>query len=207
MTLRILLLLCFYTFLSCSKQKQDNSNINTFTSLYMGSFSSEAQANEEKGYANLTLVNIPIWEDKEGYWFYSENYLTESPNRIILQRIINVVPIDSARIKTARYALSEPERFKNGWKNPALFNDLALKNTIYKTGCDIYYNKKGNSLYYGKNKSYSCGSEFEGIDYLMTNVVLTSETLSVWVKGYDKIGKQVWGKIKGPYKYKRTTKE
>ena len=188
---------------SCDEVGNRDSEIEEFINAITGIFSSEDQSKKEVGYTNLTLVNTRIWEDRLGYWIYSENFLTDQPNKVFLQRIINIERIDSITLKTTRYALKKPDTYKNAWKNTELFYNLNKEDLVYKVGCEMYYSKKTSTIYHGQNKPKSCLSELENVTFLMSNIVLSEDKISVWVKGYNDSGKQVWGKIKGPYQYVR----
>ena len=47
------------------------------------------------------------------------------------------------------------------------------------------------------------GTSLDFIDYIKTDFVVSREKVSIWVRGYNKQGKQVLGKIDGPYLYDR----
>ena len=188
---------------SCDEKGHRDSEIEEFINAITGTFSSEDQSKNEIGYTNLTLVNTPIWTDRSGYWIYSENFLSDQPNQVYLQRIISIERIDSITLKTTRYGLKKSDTYKNAWKNPDIFNNLDKEDLIYKTGCEMYYSKKTSTIYHGQNKPKSCLSDLENVAFLMSNIVLSEDKISVWIKGYNDSGKQIWGKIKGPYQYLR----
>ena len=198
-----LLILSVILVASCDEVRNRDSEIEEFTNAITGTFSSEDQSKKEVGYTNLTLVNTPIWEDRPGYWIYSENFLTDEPNKVFLQRIINIERIDSITLKTTRYALKKPDTYKNAWKNTDIFYTINKEDLIPKTGCEMYYSKKTSTIYHGQSKPKSCLSELENVAFIMSNIILSEDKISVWVKGYNDSGKQIWGKIKGPYKYIR----
>ena len=188
---------------SCDEVRNRDSEIEEFTNAITGTFSSEDQSKKEMGYTNLTLVNTRIWEDRPGYWIYSENFLTDQPSKVFLQRIINIERIDSITLKTTRYTLRKPDTYKNAWKNTDIFYTINKEDLIPKVGCEMYYSKKTSTIYHGQSKPKSCLSELENVSFIMSNIVLSEDKISVWVKGYNDSGKQIWGKIKGPYQYIR----
>ena len=188
---------------SCDEIGHRDSEVEKFINAITGTFSSEDQSKKQVGYANLTLVNTPIWTDRPGHWIYSENFLSDQPNQVFLQRIINIERIDSITLKTTRYALKKSDTYKNAWKNTDIFDNLDQEDLIYKVGCEIYYSKKTSTIYHGQNKPKLCLSDLENIAFLMSNIVLSEDKISVWIKGYNNSGQQIWGKRKGPYHYLR----
>lgn len=198
-----IILVSFLLIASCHEKKHYDSEIENFIVAISGTFSSEAQSKIELGYNDLTLVNISIWKDKPGYWLYSENFLSKQYSNVILQRIINIERIDSTTIKTTQYNINKPDAYKNAWKDVKLFDNLDVNELTQKTGCEIFYIKKTSTIYQGQSKPKTCLSKLDNVSFIMTNIVLSEDKISVWVKGYNESGKQIWGKIKGPYQYVR----
>ncbi|MBQ4821420.1 chromophore lyase CpcT/CpeT [Aquimarina sp. MMG016] len=199
----LLYLLVILLFLSCNPKQNNDPELHHFVDLLSGSFSSKEQSEKEVGYADSNLINTPIWEDSKNYWLYSEIHNAKNPSLIYIQRILNIQRMDSVTFISTAYTIPDQKKYAHGWKDPNLFNEIALDSLQKREGCDIYYKKKTSSIYVGKTNNVSCLSTLKNIAYTKSNIVLSRDQLSVWDKGYDVDGKQVWGKIQGPYKYKR----
>lgn len=187
----------------CNSKKYIDPELYDLTNMLSGTFSSKEQSQKELGYADLNLVNVPIWQDKPSYWLYSEIYQVNNPTKIYVQRILNIQRLDSTTFKSTAYIISDAENYKNGWKDPKTFNNLSKENLEMRDGCDVLYKRKTSSIYVGKTNNLSCLSKIKNVAYTISNIVLSSDQISVWDRGYDVEGKQVWGKLQGAYKYKR----
>jgi len=189
---------------SCD-QKAKNKPVNhDFIELFPGRFSSKKQAQEESGYSAISLVNKPIWKDRPGHWFYQELYDEKNDASIYYQRIINIQIEDSLHIISSSYAVPNKKKYSHGWKNTAIFNQLTIDSLSARDGCNVVFKKKTSTIYQGKTKKRTCLSSFsKKISYTTSNIVITKNKITSWDRGYDTNGKQVWGKIKGPYKFIR----
>jgi len=148
-------------------------------------------------------VNTLIWKDRPGYWFYQELY-GENNSAIYNQRIIHVKIKDSTNITSTNYVIPNQNKYANGWKNTSIFDDLKVENLKVREGCDVHFQKKTSTIYLGKTNQGTCASSFQKkIAYTTSSIVISKNKITSWDRGYDKNGKQVWGKIQGPYEFIR----
>lgn len=209
MNLKKLLLFLFTSAfcIGCNSVEKQDQELAYFTSLIEGKFSSRKQAENEEGFASVYLINLPIWKDKPGYWFYHELGNEKDSSVIFNQRIIQIKRSDSSTIRSISYTFLSPGKYERAWKNIALFDQLHQDSLQLKKGCDLFYKQKTATIFQGKTKKGTCKSSFrENISYTTSNVVVSKDKISSWIKGFDRDHKQVWGKIQGPYKYDRVQK-
>ncbi len=202
--LRLLLFMSLLAFtISCDTKTSDDSKLQDFTDLLSGKFSSEKQSELDSSYPAVYLVNIPIWEDKPGYWLYHELYDKKNNSSVYNQRIINVRREDSVTLSTISYVIPNQKKYINAWRDISVFNFLTIDSLKRRDGCDVYF-KKTSTIYQGKTKKGTCLSNFtENIAYTTSNVVVSKNKISSWDRGYDITGKQIWGKIQGPFQFVR----
>ncbi|MDH7444734.1 chromophore lyase CpcT/CpeT [Aquimarina sp. 2201CG14-23] len=199
----------FFVFLfiiitGCESKINHDAQLYDFMEAFTGKFSSKKQAEQDSGYSKITLINTPIWEDRSGYWFYHELHKEQDPSFVYNQRIIHIKRIDSVTISSANYIIPNQKKYINGWKDLSVFDDLIMDSLKIRDGCDLYFKKKTSTIYQGKTKKGACLSSFKtNMSYITSNVVISKERITSWDRGYDINGKQVWGKIQGPYKYIR----
>ncbi|WP_299608309.1 chromophore lyase CpcT/CpeT [uncultured Aquimarina sp.] len=189
---------------NCNSKVVNDPELEDFVQILTGKFSSKKQAKEESGYAAVCLINSPIWKDQSGYWFYQELFNEEKSTAIYNQRIINIKRVDSITISSSSYIIPNQKKYINGWKDTSLFNQLTIDSLTVRAGCDVYFKKKTSTIYQGKTSKNSCSSSFsKKIKYTTSNIVMSRNKISSWDRGYDSEGKQVWGKIEGPYDFIR----
>ena len=187
---------------SCNSRPIKDTELHSLVMLVTGNFSNEEQAKNDPSFAHLNLINILIWEDQPGYWVYSELFDKNSDN-IYGQRILHYERVDSSTFVSTSYRLLNSKDYLGGWKDKRIFSKLTLDSLEIREGCQVYFEKNTSTIYSGKTNKNSCTSSIDYIEYITSNFVISKDKISIWNRGYDKAGKQVWGKIKGPYKYKR----
>lgn len=189
---------------NCKTKVVNDPELEGFVQILTGKFSSKKQAQEESGYAAVCLINTPIWQNQSGYWFYQELFSEEKSTAIYNQRIIQIKRVDSITLSSTSYVIPNQKKYTNGWKDASLFNQLTIDSLTIREGCDVYFRKKTSTIYQGKTYKNSCSSSFsKKIEYTTSNIVISSKKISSWDRGYDSKGKQVWGKIQGPYNFIR----
>lgn len=204
---RLASLTIFVFILGCSPKKDKHTELEKFVALLSGKFSSREQAKEETGYSKVGLVGAPIWKNKHGYWLYQELYDEDKPTSVYYQRIINIKRLDSTIISSSGYLIPNKKKYINGWKDISIFDTLSIDSLQIRDGCDVYFKKKTSSIYQGKTKDRTCiNSSKKEITYTTSNLVISADKITSWDRGYTLQGKQVWGKMQGPYKYKRVAK-
>jgi len=53
----------------------------------------------------------------------------------------------------------------------------------------------------GATLGADCGDALRGAKYATSEVYLSATALESWDRGFDAAGKQVWGPVKGPYRF------
>ncbi|MBP2830911.1 chromophore lyase CpcT/CpeT [Aquimarina sp. U1-2] len=200
----LLFLILFVLFSGCTTEKAKDVELNNLVSLLIGNFSNAEQAKDDPSFAHLSLINVQIWEERPGIWIYSKISDIEQ-NYIYSERIVNYNTIDSTKFSSTSYTIPKKKNYQYDWEDVTTFDAIPFKELNKRDGCDMYFSKKTSTIYSGKIKKGVCMSRLEGVHYLTSSLVLSKDKISIWTKGYDEKGKQVWGKIKGPYKYKRIT--
>ncbi len=190
----------------CNSETAKDPELGNLVKLLVGEFSNESQVKEDAGFAYLHLVNTVIWEDRPGYWVYSEVYDPRQGNFIYSQRILEYEKLDSASFKSTSYKILNAKGYERGWEDKKIFNKLTMDSLEVRQGCEIYFEKNTSTIYSGKTNKGFCSSSINNVEYITANLVISKNKISIWNRGYNNEGKQIWGKINGPYKYKRVKK-
>lgn len=194
-------------FLSCNSKPIKDVELHKLVTLLTGEFSNKEQAENDISFEHLNLKNTRIWENKPGYWLYSEVSDAKNSDQIYTQRIINYERSNASTFVSTSYLIRNAKNYKGTQEEISnIFNELTKDSLTERVGCQMYFKKKTSTIYSGKIKKRSCPSSIDYIDYITSSFVISKNKVSIWTKGYDNKGKQIWGKIKGPYKYKRLKK-
>lgn len=203
-----LILFLIIVSIGCNTKKSNDQELDDFVRIISGNFSSKEQSKKESGYSAVNLYNYPIWKNRSGYWFYQELFDHKNNTSVYNQRIIHIKRVNSVTISTTSYVIPNQKKYVNSWKNVAVFDSLTKDSLKIREGCDVYFKKKTSTIYQGKTEKGTCSSSFsKTISYTTSNIVISRNKISSWDRGYDNQGKQVWGKIQGPYVFLRILEE
>ncbi|WP_025741838.1 chromophore lyase CpcT/CpeT [Aquimarina pacifica] len=197
------IVLVFLLLSACSSPHVKDPELHELVSLMVGEFSNEKQSKIDTGFAHLKLKNTRIWKDKPSYWVYSELSEAENEESVQSQRIINYQRLDSLTFTSTNYTIPDAKKYLGSFYDTKAFDTLDIDLLETREGCVVYFKKKTSTIYFGKTDNHSCSSRIDYIDYIKSNFVVSKDNISVWIRGYNRKGKQVLGKINGPYKYKR----
>ncbi|MBW1296934.1 chromophore lyase CpcT/CpeT [Aquimarina litoralis] len=202
----LLFLIILIFSIGCNTKTIDDPELEDFAKILVGNFSSKKQAKEESGYSAVGLINKVIWKDRSGIWLYQELFAEGKTNAIYNQRILNIKRVDSNTLSSTSYVIPNQKKYINAWKDISVFDNLTIDSLTIREGCDVYFRKKTSTIYQGKTNKETCSSSFsKKISYTTSNIVISRNKISSWDRGYDSNGKQVWGKIQGPYEFIRIT--
>ncbi|WP_062061982.1 chromophore lyase CpcT/CpeT [Aquimarina longa] len=193
-----LLILCS----SCNSTSVKDEELHKLALLMIGDFSNKEQSINDTSFEHLDLKNTRIWKNKPGYWIHSKISDGKNKKKVYYQRIVHYERLDSSTFKSTNYKIINAKDYDTSKKSDYSYT-LTMKDLEIRTGCHVYFKKKTSTIYSGKTNKGSCYSDLDYIDYLMNTFVVSKDKITVWTKGYNNKGKQIWGKIKGPYKYKR----
>jgi len=184
-----------------AQKKEKKTSLEELVQWMQGTYSSYTQSVADTDYFNITLNMHPIWQTRtDGKWLYVEQAVAAMQYRPYRQRVYQIVRKGKNTFESRVYTLPKPERFVGQWNNTALFEGFTPDSLTLRDGCTISLSKKGNA-YIGQTNATTCPSDLRGAAYATSKVTLTATTLNSWDQGFDETGKQVWGAVKGPYRF------
>ena len=164
-----------------------------------GSFSSAPQAAADEDYFDIRLHMARIWPEREdGYWLYVEQAVAETPDEPYRQRVYHLTQPGDDLLQSRVYAIPEPARFAGAWREDTPLGELTPEDLELREGCAIVM-RVLDDRYEGSTLGRLCPSSLRGAAFATSEVVLTSDTLSSWDRGFDADGVQVWGATEGGY--------
>ncbi|AXT62960.1 hypothetical protein D1816_22335 [Aquimarina sp. AD10] len=191
---------------SCNSAPVKDVELHNLVTMILGEFSNAEQTEKDASFRHLNLKSVRIWKDRPGYWVYTEVHEASENNNIYSQRILEYERVDSLNFKSTSYKILNEKEYKFGWQNAKVFNKLTLDSLRLKEGCQVYFKKKTSTIYSGKTNRDSCLSSIKSVNHITSSFVVSKNKISVWTRGYSKEGKHIFGKISGPYKYKKIAK-
>ena len=174
-----------------------------------GSFSSAAQASMDPDFFDIRLEMTPIWsalKRRGGRYIYVEQAAAGALERPYRQRIYHVSIERTGTVRRAVYELpGDSLAFAGWWRTPERFDDaFGPEDLIERTGCDITMTWDADEQgYVGSTLGQGCESSLRGAAYATSEVLIRLDYLETWDRGFDAAGDQVWGAVKGPYRFDR----
>lgn len=174
-----------------------------------GHYASSRQAAERRGYYDLHLFVQPIWTGQVGvsageHWLYVEQALSSQLEQPFRQRIQRLQMQADGQVVARIYALpGDPLHFAGAHRQPSLLRWIGPDDLIELHGCDLHFTREAADRYQASTSGEGCVSEERGARHASSKWVLWQNLLSIWERGFDAEGAQVWGPVTGPYEYER----
>lgn len=169
-----------------------------------GTYSSEQQAAEDPEFHHVRLAMVPIWEGSDEHqWLYVEQAMATTPERPYRQRVYRLQREGDGYTSVTLELPGDPLRFAGAADAPEMLADLRPEDLIERGGCTIYLRELEPGRYAGATRERECPSSLRGASYATSEVQIDAATLWSWDRGFDANGEQVWGSVKGPYRFQR----
>lgn len=195
------LLLLALPLTACQSQPDE---LSLLTDWMTGSFSSAAQSAGDPDYYDIRLHMVPIWPDVDGGpWLYVEQASATRPGQPYRQRIYRLGRTAEGGFASYVYTFAQPERFAGAWRDPAALDALSPDELDLRDGCAVYLRHGRDGSFTGGTRETDCASSLRGATYATSEVVIRSDRIESWDRGFDAAGTQVWGAEKGPYLFSR----
>jgi len=188
-----LVILLVYTHAFAQKSSKD---LKTLSEWMIGTFTSEAQAKQDKDFFNIHLKVMPIWKDRaDGIWLYVEQAAAESLDKPYRQRIYQLKQVNN-QIQSVIYTIPNPLRFAG---HVDLVEKFSADSITTRSGCEVVIYRTDKKTFVGNTVEKNCPSELRGASYATTEVTITKDQMISWDRGYNATDEQVWGATKSGY--------
>lgn len=182
-----------------------DADLAALAAMMTGSFSSAAQAAADpENFRDIRLAVVPIWTDRDdGPWLYVEQAAATALEAPYRQRVYRLVRTGEKTIESRVYTLPDPPlRFAGAAQDPAKLAELGPDALTLRAGCAVVLEKSGQE-WKGSTAGTGCASDLRGASHATSEVTITAAGMRSWDRGYDAVGKQVWGAVSGPYIFVR----
>ena len=166
-----------------------------------GWFSSARQAADDPEHPYpIRMVGARIWTERDnGAWLYMEQALEESPSEPYRQWIYRIAD-DAGMIRIDVYTFKEdPRGFAQPWeRGMSVFNRLGLEDVTRRSGCSIYVTRSVDGRFVGGTDEGTCLTSLNGASYVTSEMSVSATRVTMWDRGYNESGRQVYGPVRGP---------
>ena len=171
-------------------------SLELLASRMTGSFSSKAQAQADTNLLDIGLKMTRIWEEQpEVVWLYVEQAAAKSLKKPYLQRIYQLVELESGKYVLYVFDLPDHQQYIGAHKKPKLFDDISIEELMFLDGCQIglHYAK---GVFKGTTEA-KCPTNLGGASIASNYVEIHENKIVSWDRGWTEEGKQVWGPVLG----------
>ena len=145
-------------------------------------------------------IFFSIWE-KKGHYLYVEQALNSNQDRPYRQRIYEVTRLNDSIFSSAIYTLPNDSVWVGKWRNEAAFDSISKADLSLRSGCEVLLKRVASNHFKGATNEKSCESSLRGARYATSEVEILKDKIISWDRGFDSIGRQVWGAEKGGYHF------
>ena len=174
------------------------------TVFLTGTFSNAAQARGDQNFRNITLHIVPIWPGRaDGPWLYSEQALADAPTHPYRQAVYQLVNRSDDTIEVRQFDLPDPVAATGLWKEPARLDKWAPANLVSRPGCALILHLQPGGILKGGTEGTGCASSIRGVSYSTIEATVSNLEVTMWERGYNDAGVQIWGSVHGGNIFKR----
>lgn len=180
-------------------------SLEELTRFMMGSFSSGEQSKQDpKNYFDIRLEVARVWPERtDGVWLYVEQAAADSQAKPYRQRVYHLSVLPQGGFQSLIYSFKgDPLAHAGAWKAAKPLAGLTFEALETRKGCAVFMNFKAGG-YTGSTHAQDCESKLRGASYATTEVEISADEMVSWDRGYDAMGKQVWGATQGGYRFKK----
>ncbi|HOY29312.1 MAG TPA: chromophore lyase CpcT/CpeT [Flavobacteriales bacterium] len=173
--------------------------LEQLASTMAGSYTSAEQAKSDTSYFEIELEMVRIWpKRRDGAWLYVEQATADSKAKPYRQRVYHVQEVNDSTFTSNILTIKSGESLYGAFADPAKLERLNPDSLERLEGCAITLHRRGNT-YTGSTHDRDCPSKRGKAVYTTSEVVLSSDRMVSWDRGWDAEGQQAWGAEKGGY--------
>jgi hypothetical protein len=203
-TTKLLVIVTLIAPISFASEPASDSALEQLASWMTGSFSSEAQSQDDDEFHHITLHMARIWDSRtDGVWLYVEQASASAPDRPYRQRVYHVRRVGEDVFASSVYTFDDPLERAGAWRKESPLEDLSPSDLEARDGCTIYLLQRADGAFEGSTLGRLCTSKLRGSTWASSEVVIGPNGLTSWDRGWDDTGTQVWGAEKAGYRFDR----
>ncbi|MEL7227355.1 MAG: chromophore lyase CpcT/CpeT [Cyanobacteria bacterium J06576_12] len=168
-----------------------------------GVMSTAAQAESDSNFVGVQMTTCRVeMSDSQpnSVFLYQEQALVEDLNSPYRQRFLQIVEGDNNRIDSRTFKPEESDRWVGFCTQPTRAVSTA---DIGPQTCSVALRAAAIGGFVGSTPAAGCVANVRGAVRITNVVVLHSQGMDTWDRGFDAAGDQVWGAEDTPYRYRR----
>ncbi|ACK72526.1 conserved hypothetical protein [Gloeothece citriformis PCC 7424] len=202
-TLTIGLLVSYLLTTASAQAVPVQTHINSVVSHLVGVMDTSAQVakNPNKANVRMTTCQVTLTGGNDSIYLYQEQALTKTLDKPYRQRFLEIKPtLEPETVESKSYKPLQAERLI-GFCNKPLSERVLNVSELGEPVCSVFL-KPSNNGYLGETQPEGCPANVRGAVTITNTILLHSEGMDTWDKGYDAQGNQVWGANDDPFEFR-----
>ena len=160
----------------------------------------QAASNPDRVSVQMTTCEAGLSTDlgEGGYLLYQEQALSEKLDQPYRQRFLWLVPAVDNQVESRAYRPTAPEQWIGLCDRPLAERQVA---ELGDYTCSVFLNPSVLG-FVGMTPPAGCPTEVRGATSITNTIVLHSQGMDTWDRGFDPEGNQVWGAEDEPYRFR-----
>lgn len=206
-TLRVLLSLCLVNVPVTAGAEPIERQVEEVVARLIGAMDTSQQALARPGAPDVRITTcrvrlISSSTRSTGVILYQEQALTRDLASPYRQRFLRVAPAaDGSGVESGTFKPAKPETLTGLCSRPEAARTVDF-DASRPLECSVILKPTGKD-YVGSTPEGGCPASFRGAVRIANTVVLQPEGMETWDRGFDAVGKQVWGAKEEPYRFRR----
>lgn len=172
----------------------------------MGVLDTAVQAKTNPQVANVRMVSCRVTlvdaPSPEGIWLYQEQAIATNLQAPYRQRFLHITPRPLSQVvRSLAYRPSNPNAWVNLCDQPVANRNVTSKD-LGEAVCSVFLKRSGD-VYIGVTPAIGCPTTARGAIRTTNRVILRSDSMETWDRGYNAQGQQVWGAEGESYQFRR----
>ncbi|MCU0534095.1 MAG: chromophore lyase CpcT/CpeT [Hydrococcus sp. Prado102] len=184
-------------------QQQVNSVVSHLVGVM--DTSDQASTNPKTPSVRMTTCRVQITDSPTqaitSAYLYQEQALMDNLDKPYRQRLLQIKPsADDRTVESKSFKLQNPESAIGLCNKPETQRVIQLSN-LGEFVCSVFL-KPTDKGYFGETPPQGCPANVRGAVKITNTILLHSEGMDTWDRGYDALGNQVWGAEDRSYQYR-----
>lgn len=167
----------------------------------------QATNNAEKVEVRMTTCRVSLAETNssintsDAIFLYQEQALAQSLDKPYRQRFLRLAPSANNRAIESQSLKPINSQSWIGFCNQPQEQRIVSISTIVDANCSVFL-LPVEDIYVGKTQPGGCPTNFRGAVTITNTIILHSEGMDTWDRGFDEQGNQIWGAQNEAYQYR-----
>jgi hypothetical protein len=206
-TAKTLIIWVSFSSLATAQDIPIQQQVNSVVSHLVGVMdtSAQASANPKAPSVRMTTCRVQIIDNPteaiSSAYLYQEQALTDNLDKPYRQRLLQIKPSTGDRtVESKSFKPQNPESLIGLCNKPETQRVIQFSN-LGESVCSVFL-KPTDKGYLGETPSQGCPANIRGAVKITNTILLHSEGMDTWDRGYDAQGNQVWGAENQSYQYR-----